>query len=125
MDVRSGIERGRELCAERAWGPAFASLSVIDPVLLSAEDLELLAVSAFMLGRDDAYVDAWELAYHSHLRVEDAARAALCTWWIGDYLRFRGDSARASGWFARGQSLLDRVRRGLRRAWLSAAADRA
>lgn len=110
MKVRSDIERGRELCAERAWAPAYASLSVIDPVRLSAGDLELLAISAFMLGRDDAYVDAWELAYHSHLRVGDAARAALCTWWIGDYLRFRRDSARATGWFARGQSLLDRVR---------------
>jgi len=71
--------------------------------------LELLASSAYMLGRDDAYVDAWELAYHFHLSAGDPARAARCTWWIGDYLRFRGDSARATGWFARGHRLLDQV----------------
>ena len=109
MAATSDIERGRELCAERAWAAAYSSLSAIDPVLLSAGDLELLAGSAFMLGRDDAYVGAREFAYHSHLEAGDPARAALCTWWIGDYLRFRGDSARATGWFARGHSLLDGV----------------
>jgi DNA-binding CsgD family transcriptional regulator/tetratricopeptide (TPR) repeat protein len=109
VDVASDIERGRELCAEQDWAAAYSCLSAIDPVLLSARDLELLAGSAYMLGRDDAYVDAWELAYHSHLRDGDTARAALCTWWIGDYLRFRGESARATGWFARGDSLLDQV----------------
>ena len=63
-----------------------------------------------MSGRDDAYVDAWELAYHAHLRGRRlCSSAARCTWWIGDYLRFRGDTARATGWFARGHRLLDRV----------------
>ena len=109
MDVESDIERGRELCAEQDWAAAYACLSEIDPVLLSASDLELLAGSAYMLGRDDAYVDAWERAHHSHLKAGDAASAALCTWWIGDYLRFRGEGARATGWFARGNSLLDQV----------------
>jgi hypothetical protein len=41
---------------------AYSCLSAIDPALLSARDLELLAGSAYMLGRDDAYVDAWVLA---------------------------------------------------------------
>ena len=109
MDVGSDVERGRELYAQRSWAAAYASLSASDPADLSAEDLELLASSAYMLGRDDAYVDAWELAYHSHVRAGDPARAALCTWWLGDYLRFRGDSARATGWFARGHRLLEQV----------------
>ena len=107
--MRSDIERGREFYAERAWAAAYSSLSGIDAVHLSAEDLELLAASAFMVDRDDAYLDALELAYRSHLRAGDPGRAALATWWIGDYLRFRGDSARATGWFARGHSLLDQV----------------
>ena len=69
----------------------------------------MLASSAYMLGRDRDYLDAWELAYHSHLSAGEPARAAHCTWWIGDYRRFRGDSARATGWFARGHRLLDQV----------------
>ena len=109
VSLQSEIERGRELYASRAWLAAFDSLSTADPACLSAGDLELLASSAYMLGRDDAYLDAWELAYHAHLRAGDSARAARCTWWIGDYLRFRGDSARATGWFARGHRLLDQA----------------
>jgi DNA-binding CsgD family transcriptional regulator len=109
LDVKSDIERGRKFYAERTWAAAYSALSGIDPAQLSADDLELLAASAYMLGRDDAYLDAWELAYRSHLRLEDPAGAALCTWWIGDYLRFRGDSARATGWFARGHRLLDHL----------------
>ena len=105
----SDVERGRELYAKRSWAAAFDSLSAADPVRLSGRDLELLASSAFMLGRDDAYLDALEFAYRAHLRSENSARAALCTWWIGDYLRFRGYGARARGWFARGHRLLDQV----------------
>jgi DNA-binding CsgD family transcriptional regulator len=105
----SHVERGRELHARRAWTAAYDSFSAVDPARLGAEDLELLASSAYMLGRDDAYVHAWELAYHAHLRAGDTARAARCTWWLGDYLRFRGESTRATGWFARGHRLLDQV----------------
>jgi DNA-binding CsgD family transcriptional regulator len=105
----SYVERGRELHAKRAWAAAYDSLSAAGPEQLNAGDLELLASSAYMLGRDRDYLDAWERAYHSHLSAADPARAARCTWWIGDYLRFRGDGARATGWFARGRRLLDQV----------------
>ena len=103
------VERGRALYAKQAWDAAYESLSAADPESLSAGDLELLAISAYMLGRDDAYLKAWERAYDSHRRDGDLAQAARCAWWIGDYLRFRGDRARATGWFARGRRLLDRV----------------
>jgi DNA-binding CsgD family transcriptional regulator len=104
------VERGRELYAKQAWDAAFESLSAADPESLSAGDLELLASSAYMLGRDDVYLATWERAYDSHLRGGDLARAARGAWWIGDYLRFRGDREHATGWFARGRRLLDRVR---------------
>jgi len=104
------VERGRELYAKQAWDAAYESLSAADPESLSAGDLELLAISAYMLGRDDAYLEAWQRAYESHRRAGDLAGAARSAWWIGDYLRFRGDRARATGWFARGRRLLDRVR---------------
>jgi ATP/maltotriose-dependent transcriptional regulator MalT len=101
------VERGRELYAQRAWAGAYESFAAADAGSLSAADHEQLAISAWMVGRDDEYVDAWELAYRGHLRAGDSAAAARCTWWIGDYLRFRGDAARATGWFARGRRLLD------------------
>jgi DNA-binding CsgD family transcriptional regulator len=107
--VQPEVERGRELYAERAWADAYGSLTLVDPASLDAEDLERLANSAFMLGRDHAYIDAWERAHRFHLSAGDNARAARCAWWIGDYLRFRGDSARATGWFARGHRLLEQA----------------
>jgi Ca2+-binding RTX toxin-like protein len=84
VDVGSDIVRGRQLYADQDWSAAYSCFAAMDPELLGATDLELLACSAYMLGREDAYVDAWELAYHAHLKAGDTARAALCTWWIGD-----------------------------------------
>jgi ATP/maltotriose-dependent transcriptional regulator MalT len=107
VGVTSNVGSGREPHTRQAWSAAYDSLAAADPASLSAGDLELLAVSAFMLGRDEAYVDAWERGYRFHRQAGDLAGAALCTWWIGDYLRFRGDRARATGWFARGHRLLD------------------
>ena len=109
MSVILGVEQGRALYAKKAWDAAYESLSAADPESLSAGDLELLATAAYMLGRDDAYLETWERAYDSRRRAGDLAGAARVTWWIGDYLRFRGDRARATGWFARGRRLLDRV----------------
>ncbi len=92
-----------------AWLDAYESLSLADEVdSLDAEDLELLARSAYMLGRDDDYVRGLERAHHAHLDAGDVPGAARCTWWIGHNLLFRGETARANGWFGRGDRLLDR-----------------
>ena len=106
------LERGRASYARRAWLDAYESLSRADAAVpLGAEDLELLARSAYMLGRDDDYVRGLERAHHAYLDAADGPRAARCSWWIGHNLLFRGETAPATGWFARGQRLLDRDER--------------
>jgi DNA-binding NarL/FixJ family response regulator len=103
------LERGRTSHARRAWADAYESLSRADRTSpLSPEDLELLARSAYMLGRDDEYRGGLERAHHAYLTVGDARRAARCAWWIGHNLLFHGEAAPAMGWFARGQRLLER-----------------
>ncbi len=103
------LARGRVSYAKRAWLDAHESLSRADDVdSLEPEDLELLARSAYMLGRDDDYVRALERAHHAHLDAGEVARAAGCTWWLGHNLLMRGESARAAGWFSRGDRLLER-----------------
>ena len=53
------LERGRESFDREAWADAHESLSRVDrAVPLGAEDLELLARSAYMLGHDDDYREA-------------------------------------------------------------------
>ena len=107
--VSDVLERGRASYAKGVWLDAYESLSLADEVdSLDAEDLELLARSAYMLGRDDDYVRGLERAHHAHLDAGDVPGAARCTWWIGHNLLFRGETARANGWFGRGDRLLDR-----------------
>ena len=68
MDPVDQLEQGRRGYARRAWVDAYESLSAADRVApLGAEDLELLATSAYMLGRDEEYVAALERAHRLHL----------------------------------------------------------
>jgi DNA-binding CsgD family transcriptional regulator/tetratricopeptide (TPR) repeat protein len=116
----SELSRGRQAYAENAWSQAFKSLLRCDQEqTLSAQDLELLARAAYMLGRDEEYAHSLERAFHAYLDVGDVASAARCTWWIGHGHLFRGEPAPARGWFARGQRLLVRTGDCVARGYLS------
>ena len=102
------LERGRWSYAGGAWQDAFEALSAAGRAApLGPEDLELLARAGYMLGRDDDYVDGLERAHRAHLDAGDVPPAVRCAFWIGHNMLFRGDQARASGWFARAERLLD------------------
>lgn len=102
------LELGRQLFAEASWREAHDALTAADTTVpLAPDDLELLGRSAYMLGRDDAYVDAMERAFHGHLENGSTARAVTCAFWIGHSWLFRGQSATAFGWFARAERLLE------------------
>jgi DNA-binding CsgD family transcriptional regulator len=103
------LERGREAYARRAWVAAYESLARADrATTLGAGDLELLARSAYMLGRDDLWRQTLERAYQAYRDAGELPGAARCTWWVGHNLLFRGEAAPAKGWFGRGQRLLER-----------------
>ena len=74
---------------------------------MGAEDLERLAVAAYMVGRDDDCEDAWMAAHRAWLRGGKTERAAQCAFWQALGLFFRGDAAPAMGWVARGGRLLE------------------
>jgi hypothetical protein len=58
VDTAGRLERGRQAYVGRAWRDAYESLSLADQLApLCAEDLDLLATSASMLGHDAAYVE--------------------------------------------------------------------
>jgi DNA-binding CsgD family transcriptional regulator len=106
------LERGRESYGRRAWQDAYEALRQADRATpLAADDLELLATSAYMLNRDDDFVGALERAHHLYLDAGDAARAVRCAFWVGVNLATRGEMGGASGWFGRGQRLLEREER--------------
>jgi DNA-binding CsgD family transcriptional regulator len=105
---RAGVGRARVLFESRAWREAYASLAAADAAGgLSRDDLERLAVSAFMLGQDEEYVAGLEQAHHEHLEAGDVPRAVRCAFWIGLNLMAHGAVGPARGWFGRAERLLD------------------
>jgi len=106
------LERGREAYARKAWSDAFESLSRADEEApLGADDLVLLAQSAFMLGRDGEFLGILERAHQAYLGAGDAPRAVRCAFWIGMNLALRGEMGPAGGWLGRAQRLLEREER--------------
>jgi DNA-binding CsgD family transcriptional regulator len=120
MAMADRDERARGSFKRRRWGDAFAELSAARrDGQLGVEDLERLAVAAYMVGRDDDCEDAWLGAHHAWLRRGEAERAARCAFWQALGLFFRGELAPAMGWVARGGRLLEDSRRDcVEQAWL-------
>ncbi|HZW59621.1 MAG TPA: LuxR C-terminal-related transcriptional regulator [Woeseiaceae bacterium] len=102
------LERGREHYARQAWADAFEALTRADRArALQGEDLERLAMAAFLIGRETAYLAALE---RLHRACRDAAlwpRAARCAFWIGLCHLFRGELGPATGWFGRARRTLE------------------
>ena len=109
MGAGDELRQGRAAYEKRAWTDAHRLLSRADARrALAADDLELLATTAYMLGRDDEQVAALERAHQAHLDGGDALRAVRCAFWLSIGLMLRGNVGQATGWLHRGQRVLDR-----------------
>jgi ATP/maltotriose-dependent transcriptional regulator MalT len=108
-DAAGPLERGRECYRRRAWADAYGSLVLAHQATpLAGGDLELLAMAAYLIGRDDDYLRALDRAHQAYLDAGDRLRAVRCAFWLGLRLLFRGEMGRATGWLARAQRLLER-----------------
>ena len=108
MGTIDALAAGRDAFARHAWTQAYAELSAADRASpLDLEDVERLAVSAYLIGRDQASADLWARAHSDSVRQHDLPRAARCTFWLVADLLTKGQVARANGWLARAQRLLD------------------
>jgi DNA-binding CsgD family transcriptional regulator/tetratricopeptide (TPR) repeat protein len=106
------LQRGREAYARRAWLDAYESLSRADEAApLGAEDLELLATSASMVGLVDKYQTIMERAHRAYLDAGKELRAARVAFFIGMNLATRGEIGPGGGWFGRAQRLVERAGR--------------
>ncbi|MEP6661409.1 MAG: response regulator transcription factor [Acidimicrobiales bacterium] len=102
------IDQGREAFRQHAWADAFSGLSGADREgLLELDDLERLAVAAYLTGLDTQSTEVWTRAHQAALRVDDVARAVRCAFWLAFGLLNRGELARGGGWVDRAQRLLD------------------
>jgi DNA-binding CsgD family transcriptional regulator len=102
------LEQGREAYLGRAWSDAYEYLSTADAQeLLGTDDLELLATSAYMLGREHEYVALLERAHTAYLAGGDPLRAIRCAFWCGMTLALRGEMGPGGAWLSRAHRLLE------------------
>lgn len=107
--IGDDLARGLEAYSGSAWKDAHESLRRAEQATpLAPEDLELLATSAYMLGREDEWLQSLELACRRHSDAGAVLRAARCAFWIGTQLAIRGDMGPATGWLGRAQRLVER-----------------
>jgi DNA-binding CsgD family transcriptional regulator len=103
------LQCGRKHYQQRVWLDAYLALSLADrEIPLGAEDLERLAMAAYLTGRDEEYLCALERAHNAHIDAGQCARAIRCAFWLGFRLLMRNETGRATGWLARAQRLLER-----------------
>jgi DNA-binding NarL/FixJ family response regulator len=109
VDGLAELERGRRAYASQSWSAAYESLSSVDQSDgLGAEDLVLLATSAFMMGRESSYLQLLERAHRAYLDAGQTLAAVRCAFWVGINLARQGEMGRAGGWLARAERILDR-----------------
>jgi DNA-binding CsgD family transcriptional regulator len=108
MSAADTLERGREALRRHAWGEAYALMSAAQRAApLDPEDLDRLALAAYLVGNDDQCAAAWLGAHQGFARRGDVRRAARCAFWQASGLLFRGELAPAMGWIARGRRVLE------------------
>lgn len=113
------LERARASFAQRSWGEAYARFATADAAApLDLDDLEKLALAAYLTGHDKESTHAWTRAHREAIRREDPQRAARSAVLVGSGLMFQGEAAPAMGWFARGERVLEDCGECPERAWL-------
>lgn len=102
------LKQGRESYQRRAWGDAYQALAVADQTTpLGIDDLELLATSAYLIGRDRDFHEFLDRAYHAHVQAGAPPGAARCAFWLGLTLLLRGDTGHATAWLARARRVIE------------------
>lgn len=110
--VGTPLLHGRAAFERRAWATAFAQLSEADQgKALEGDDLERLAMAAYLSGHERECESIWARAYHDRVAAGQIDRAVRCAFSLGMFLFDRGQSAPGSGWIARGRRLLEEHRR--------------
>jgi len=107
MKESSLCRKGRDSYARRAWQQAYQQLAQADRAAsLSAEDLERLAVAAYLTGREGEFLKAYERAYRACVAMRAGTHAARYAFWLGLAALLRGEAGRASGWLGRARRLV-------------------
>lgn len=112
------LESARAEFARGDWGAAYSAWSVVDPDVLSAEELEDFAVAAELTGHHDDTVNALQRAFRKSQEAADLGRSVRCAFRITMTAQVHGESALARGWTSRAESLVADVDDGVELGWV-------
>ena len=108
IGVRELRDRGRAAYRRRAWGDAYAALAAADEdELLAPDDLDLLARSAYLIGKEDDGNDLSARAYRQWIEHDAPEQAARCATWLAMLLLLNGEVAASNGWRTRARRLVE------------------
>ena len=105
MGVIDDLAKARDAFERREWMAAYDALSASDSADLAAADFDHLAVAAYLVGRTNDAVAAWQRSHQAHLDAGDLPEAIRCTFHLGMTLMMTGEPAIGMGWIGRGQML--------------------
>ena len=110
MTAETGLDQGRSAFREHRWTAAFESFRDADQHGgLPAADLERLAAAEVLTGNAVTGLESLTRAHEEYLVMGDLEGAARCAAWMALNLQNLGEGARAGGWLARGQRLVDEL----------------
>ena len=103
------LERGRQAYQLQNWSAAYEDLTAADrEQQLAPQDIFRLALTADLLGKDNEVVALLTRAHNEFVLGGAPEDASRCAFWLATYAALvEGEPARASGWVARGQRLLE------------------
>lgn len=103
------LVQARAAFDRHAWQEASTRLAAIDErAPLDAEDLQRLAESAYLTGRDGVAEDAWVRAHRAFMDRGEVQAAVRCAFRLGLVLvTGRGEESRGGGWIALAHRLVE------------------
>jgi hypothetical protein len=106
--IHDVITRGCEAFDQYRWEEAYTFLSSAQSESpLGPRELERLAMSAHLTGRDTESLELLTRTHHASLAQGDIPRAARCAFWLATVAMAANDLARSGGWMARARRVLD------------------
>jgi ATP/maltotriose-dependent transcriptional regulator MalT len=102
------LDAGVEAFQKQAWAAAYAHLSAADrEAAIGPEHLVGLAQAALLLGKDAEGADILARAHQEFLQREQIRSAVRCAFWLGFTALLNNEKAKAGGWLARANRLLE------------------
>jgi DNA-binding NarL/FixJ family response regulator len=105
--VSDSTRRVQDSFGRRQWATVYDELSAVHSPASTAEDLDRLAVAAYLTGRAEESFALWASAHHRCVELEEIGAAAQYGLRLAAAVGFMGDIPRSRGWVFHTQRLLD------------------